>query len=361
MAAPAERSVLTEAARDRGRAADVLAAGALGGCAAWALISAAAGGGRPEGVLLAVLAVASGYVCGRICGSLVPVATATAMALVGLAGAVASSQGAFGAAVTVATPPGDAGAVTALLVLAAGAACCAASAARRPRTRSALWVLALVIAGVAILLGSVVGFLATLGVLLCSLAAARTRRRAVALAGFALLTAVVVGTGWAVAEQALPEGLSASLEGQLTQHRVRLWQDAAALAKEHPLLGVGPDRFGDLSAAAAQSPVNDGKPHSAPLQQAAEQGAVGVALLGAVYGGLLFALGRSRCSTPVVLTAGAALTALAALASVGNALSFTSVTAGAGLLAGLATARPAVAPPPAAPAVWQDTAGPTRA
>lgn len=44
-------------------------------------------------------------------------------------------------------------------------------------------------------------------------------------------------------------------------------------------------------------------------------------------------------TTAVVLTAGAALTALAALASVGNALSFTPVTAGVGLLAGLASAR----------------------
>ncbi|MGW7421522.1 hypothetical protein ACWGJB_15835 [Streptomyces sp. NPDC054813] len=45
----------------------------------------------------------------------------------------------------------------------------------------------------------------------------------------------------------------------------------------------------------------------------------------------------------VVLTAGAALTALAAVSAVGNALSFTTVSAGAGLLAGLATARPWVA------------------
>ncbi|MFJ1646278.1 O-antigen ligase family protein [Streptomyces sp. NPDC088258] len=361
MAAPVERPAVPEAARDRGRAADVLAAAMLGGCAAWALISAAAGGGRPEGVLLAVLAVASGYVCGRISGSLVPVATSGAMALLGLAGAVASSQGAFGTALTAATPPGGTGAVAALLVLAAGAACCAASAARRARTRSVLWLFAFVIAGVAVVLGSVVGFLATLGVLLCSLAAERVRRRAVWLAGFALLTAVVAGTDWAVAERALPEGLSVSLEGQLGRHQVRLWEEAVALAKERPLLGVGPDRFGDLSPAAAQSLVNDGKPHSAPLQQAAEQGVVGLALLGAVFIGLLIALGRSPCSTPVALTAGAALTGVAALASVGDALSFTSVTAGAGLLAGLATARPTVVPPPVAPAVWQDSRGTARA
>jgi hypothetical protein len=45
-------------------------------------------------------------------------------------------------------------------------------------------------------------------------------------------------------------------------------------------------------------------------------------------------------STPIALTAGAALTGIALIASVGNALSFTSVSVGAGFLAGLATAHP---------------------
>ena len=86
----------------------------------------------------------------------------------------------------------------------------------------------------------------------------------------------------------------------------------------------------------------DGKPHSAPLQQAAEQGLVGVVLLATVFGWVLYALWRTPRPTPVVLTAGAALTALAAIATVGDALSFTTVTVGAGLLAGFATARPLV-------------------
>jgi hypothetical protein len=59
-----------------------------------------------------------------------------------------------------------------------------------------------------------------------------------------------------------------------------------------------------------------------------------------VFCWVLYSLWRSPCPTPIALTAGAALTALAVIVSVGNALSFTTVTAGAGLLAGLATARP---------------------
>jgi O-antigen ligase len=131
-----------------------------------------------------------------------------------------------------------------------------------------------------------------------------------------------------------------SLEGQLTLHRIELWHDALHMAHRDAALGVGPGRFGELSTTAAQTLQSDGKPHSAPLQQAAEQGVVGVVLLAAAFCWLLYTLWRSPRPTPVTLTAGAALTALAAIATVGNALSFTTVSVGAGLLAGLATARP---------------------
>ncbi|MFI0980576.1 O-antigen ligase family protein [Streptomyces sp. NPDC021093] len=323
--------------RDRSGLTEVAGAVVLGVCAVWSLICAAGRDARPEGVLLAVLAVAAGYACGRIFGTLLPVLAATGLSLGALGLALASKGGMPGA---IASPaPGHTGAAAALLVLAAGAACIAAGAAR------ALWVCvllrltALAVAAVALALGSVAGFVAALGVLLCSLAALRMRRRLLGLAGLVVATVLVVGASWAVAEDVLPEGLTVSLQGQLTPNRVGLWQDALGMAKENPLLGVGPDRFGALSQVARQTVNADGKPHSAPLQQAAEQGVVGVVLLGAAYCWLMFGLWRSPRATPVALTAGAALTALAALASIGNALSFTPVTAGAALLAGLATAR----------------------
>ncbi|MDG4864023.1 O-antigen ligase family protein, partial [Streptomyces sp. T-3] len=177
-------------------------------------------------------------------------------------------------------------------------------------------------------------------VLLCSLAATRMRHRTLGLAGLACATALMTGLSLAIAEDALPEGLTTALEGPLTQQRVLQWQDALALAKGDPVLGTGPGRFGELSQTTMHSVPGDVRPHSALLQQAAEQGVVGALLLGAVFGWMLYALWRSHRSTQVVLTAAAALTALAAVASVGNALSFTPVTAGAGLLAGLATAHP---------------------
>ncbi|MGC5406332.1 O-antigen ligase family protein [Streptomyces sp. DT225] len=309
----------------------------LGACAGWSLITAAVHDGRPEGVLLAVLAVAAGYATGRIGGALLPVGAPCAGALAGV-GLLAIPQLAPGPQIS--APLGHAGATAAVLTLSAGAACCAAWAASAPAVRFALRLLAAGTAVLAALLGSATGCVACVAVLLCSLAAGRTRHRGAGLAALAGAAAVVTGLIWAIASGALPGGFTAAVEGRLTQHRVRLWQDAWHLLRESSLLGAGPGRFGELSPASAPSLLSDGKPHSAPLQQAAEQGLVGLALLVAAFGWMMYALWRGPRPTPVALTAGAALTALAAIAAVGNALSFTAVSVGAGLLAGLATARP---------------------
>ncbi|MFG2193895.1 O-antigen ligase family protein [Streptomyces sp. NPDC048639] len=340
--ASAARPAVGEIAGERGRsgAADVTGVLVLGCCAGWALITAAGREARPEGVLLALLAVAAGYACGRIGGAILPVAVPAIAALTGAALAWAAPYGLPGVAVD--PPPGHTGAHAAQFALAAGAACCAAWAARAPALRAALRLLAAAIAGAALAADSPAGCVAAVAVLLCSLAAAPMRRhRAVGLAGLAIAGAAVAGGAWAVAQDALPQGLAVSLESRLTERRVLLWHDAAALAEAHPVLGAGPDRFGDLSPAAqglAGGP--DGKPHSAVLQLAAEQGMPGVLLLGAASLWLLHSLWHSPRATQVVLTAGAALTVVGALASIGNTLSFAQVTAGMGFLAGLATARP---------------------
>ncbi|TWD25450.1 O-antigen ligase [Streptomyces sp. T12] len=310
----------------------------LGACAAWPLITAAARDGRPEGMLLAVLAVAAGYAAGRIGGALLPVAAPCAGALAGITLVAWVPHLAPGPQIT--TPLGHAGATTAMVVLAAGAACCAAWAASGPAPRFALRLLAAGVAVTSAVLDSAAGCVAATLLLVCSLAVGRVRHRGTALAVLGLTAAGAVGLTWAVAGDAGPEGFAAALEGRLTPHRVALWQDALDLARTHAGLGVGPGRFGELSTTSVGSPLSDGKPHSAPLQLAAEQGVVGVLLAALAFGWLLYALWRSPRPTPVVLTAGTALTALALVATVGNALSFTAVTAGGGFLAGLATSRP---------------------
>lgn len=324
--------------RERGSGPDATGVVVLTGCAVWSLVSAAGRDGRPEGVLLAVFAVTAGYACGRLCGSVLPAGAFAAVALGALTLAVASRDGVPGSIAGAGTPPGHAGAVAALLVIAVGAACCAASAARSTSARSASRLLALAVTCTALVLGSVPAFVACLTVLLWSLATAGARRRTAFLAALALAAGLVAGVSWAVAEDALPSGLAASVEAPLTPHRVELWRDAITLAAQNPVRGVGPARFGRLSPTSAGSADSDGKPHSALLQQASEQGAVGVALLAAAFAWVLYGMWRSPRPTSVVLGAAGALTALAALACVGNALSFAPVTAGAGLLAGLATA-----------------------
>jgi O-antigen ligase len=237
-------------------------------------------------------------------------------------------------------PLGHAGATAALLTLATGAACCAAWTTGSAALRLLLRLLAVGIALASAALGSVSGLVTCAAVLLCSLAAGGMRHRGPGLAALALAATAVTCLTWAVAGNAVPDGLAGSLRGRLTPHRIDLWHDALHLAREDTALGVGPGRFGELSTTAAQSLPPDGKPHSAPLQMAAEQGVIGVLLLAAAFCWLLYALWRSPRPTPVVLTAGAALTALAAIAAVGNALSFTMVSVGAGFLAGLTTAHP---------------------
>ncbi|AKJ14841.1 O-antigen polymerase [Streptomyces incarnatus] len=310
----------------------------LGACAGWSLITAAAHDGRPEGVLLAVLAVAAGHAVGRMSGALLPVAAPCAGAAAGLTLAVALPGLAAGP--RYAAPLGHAGGTAALLTLATGAACCAAWASPVPELRLVLRLPAvgMVLAGA--VLGSAAGCVASAAVLLCSLAAGSVSRRGVCLLGLATTAALAAGTAWALAAGALPGGLSRVLEGRLGAHRVAWWQDALRLAGRNRGLGVGPGRFAEVGGTAAQTASADGKPHSALLQLAAEQGVVGAVLSVAAFCWLLHALWRSPRSTPVALTAGTALTALAVLATASNALSFTPVTVGAGLLAGWATARP---------------------
>ncbi|MEU6537402.1 O-antigen ligase family protein [Streptomyces sp. NPDC047000] len=310
----------------------------LGAGAVWSLVTAAAHDGRPEGVLLALLAAGAGYASGRITGALCPVAAPAAAALAGLGLAVGMPHLAPGP--QFATPLGHAGATAALLVLATGAACCAAWATPAPAARLALRLLAAAVVVTSAAVGSAAGALLGCGVLLGSLAAGRAHRRGPVLAGLLLTAGAVGAAAWALAGNVLPDGLTAALEDRLSERRIRLWQDALHLAGRDPALGVGPGRFGELSPAAGRSPLPDGKPHSAPLQLAAEQGIVGVVLLAAAFCWVLYVLRRSPRSAPVVLSAGAALTAVAVIAAVGDALSFTTVSVGVGVLAGLATARP---------------------
>ncbi|WP_328472324.1 O-antigen ligase family protein [Streptomyces sp. NBC_00448] len=335
-----------------GGAVDAAGMVVLACCAVWVMVCAGGREARPEGALLALLAVTAGYAAGRVLGAMLPTLTLTVGAVTVLALVLGPAHRLSGGAS--APPLGYPNADAALLVLAAGAACCAAWGVPDTvwRVPSVVWqallrLLALAAAVAALVLGSSAGFTAGVAVVLCSLAAARMRHRLIGLVGLALAAALAVGGSYAVAVDAAPGGLSESLTGQLTQPRVALWHEAVHLAGRHPLRGVGPGRFAEESTPLPSDTPTAETPQSAPFQLAAEQGVPGVALLGGAYLWTLCALWRSPRSTPAVLTAAATLTGLGLLAAVDHVLSYTAVTAAAGLLAGLATSRPLPAQAPA--------------
>src|SRR5262249_27467467 len=136
-------------------------------------------------------------------GALLPVAAPAAGALTGVGLAVAAPYATAGPQLL--APLGHTGSTTALLTLSSGATCCAAWAARTAGPRIALHAAAGGIAVVAAALGSPTGCLAAVGVLLCSLAAARMRHRGRALATLALVAVLVTGATWLIAEHVQPD------------------------------------------------------------------------------------------------------------------------------------------------------------
>ncbi|WP_377272558.1 O-antigen ligase family protein [Peterkaempfera sp. SMS 1(5)a] len=324
--------------RPRASRPDVLGPVVLTSCAGWTLAAAVGHeAARPEGVLLALLAVAAGFAAGRVAGALLPtVAPAAAAAAVGLV--VAAVPGGLSGG-PLAPPLHYGNADGALLSLGVGAACCAAWSARDAKVRTVLLALGAVLAGLTLLVGSAAAFATSVGTLLVSCAVARSRRRGPLLVVLALC-AVLAGCGTvALARGDVPAAVQRHAAAQLSERRLDLWGDALEQARHHPLRGVGPDRFAEQSPI-AQADQDTTKPHSAALQQAAEQGLPGLALLVCAFLWALWSLSRSPRPTAVALSAAAALTGLAVHATIDYVLSFAAVTAGAGLLLGMATARP---------------------
>jgi O-antigen ligase len=291
----------------------------LAACAAWTDYSASGREAHPEGVLLGLLAVSAGYATGRITGALAPLGGLVVPAL-----AAAVFAPAFGVRII-----GDE-AVAALLSLAVGAACCAGYAAHE---RGLRWtargcvLLAMILAAESLFTNATLGALACGGTLVVAGSVYRTRNRGRALVLLGACTLLAVGGVLAFAHG----GVNPAAGGpaaEVSAQRLALWRDAWHGVEQHPWRGVGPGDFADGSAS------------SAALEQAAEQGWPGLALLGGAYVWCLWALSRSPRPTPAVLSAAAAMTALGVQAAGTPVLSVPAVVVSAGLLLGLGVARP---------------------
>lgn len=120
----------------------------------------------------------------------------------------------------------------------------------------------------------------------------------------ALLVTVVMGASYTA------PGRSALVEATITEQRPILWNEGISIMLAHPLTGVGPARFQEVSPSALRD--KDYRwAHNAFIQQGAESGVLGMFLLVALF---LWGFIRLRAVNP-----GDALTALgaAALASLG--------------------------------------------
>ncbi len=125
----------------------------------------------------------------------------------------------------------------------------------------------------------------------------------------AALVTVAVGFAYSPGATSQPAVVKV-VEKPLSERRAALWHDAVTLTRAHPLTGVGPDQFA-IESPVALSDRDTRWPHSAWLEQSAEQGLVGLVLLAAAMAWVWRPLLRRRDS-------GAGSSHAAAVAAIGS-------------------------------------------
>jgi O-antigen ligase len=166
------------------------------------------------------------------------------------------------------------------------------------------------------------------GLLLCCTVAVQLAVGFTALSGVAALDGPDLGIGIRVVDE----------------RRVLLWRDAAVISRRHPVTGAGPGRF-QVESPTARSDSDARWAHSGFLQMAAEEGAVGFALLLAAFGwgfARVWVRERDAGGDAFAALGALALAALALHASVDYVLHFAAVPLVGAALVGAATAAPAV-------------------
>lgn len=256
--------------------------------AGWALLShpAAPGGAAMAGLVIAGMVA---WIVGALIARASPVVLGVGVALVigiAIVGALpASLRGG-----PTAPPLGYANANAALMTAAVAGLLCAASATR---SANRPW---LVATAVGFTVASIVGG-SRAGAVTCVLLLVLWPLLSLGrtwfwqlVSGLVLVTGFSVTVGLGLTQD--PQQPPALLTGSLSEVRLSLWSDALELAKDHPILGVGPGNLARDSAIARSDP-DLAWAHSAPLQTLAELGGIGLVLLGAVVGWMIWRLGRA--------------------------------------------------------------------
>jgi O-antigen ligase len=297
----------------------------------WIVLTGLAADRDPLPMLGVLLVGVIAYIGGRATasaerGAVVVGAVAVAVGLVGLPGVVGGP--------TLGTLLGYANADAACLAQGTAALVVVGLGSRNPTVRPWAWGGAVFLVAVAVGLESITGGALAAMVLLTGLVAARLRRGPVAVIGLAAVAVVFLVTV-VLAVESTPETAAQSVaERALSERRTALWQDALDMVAREPVVGVGPGGFSVLSPTAVFDP-DTSETHSLYLQQAAETGLPGLAL---VLGLLVWAyvgLVRSGREPELAVVGIAGLTAFAVHAAVDYVAHYPVVVAMAAYLVGL--------------------------
>lgn len=304
----------------------------------WVYVSASLSGGSPAPVAGLLLACAGAFLAGQ--GVAMKRRALIPAALVVVAGwLVWQFREDLPGRGPLTGPLGYANSSAALYLQMTVAALVLAAASRRREVRVLAFTAALVLVIVTILTDSQAANL-LLMVPFAALPLSRagfTRLLTVALAGLLMfMLAFTIALG-ATYRGAGASGLvNRTVAGGLSERRPALWHDALAMMRERPVMGVGPGRFPVVSPI-ARSDADARWAHNGFLQQGAEEGVPGLALLvGLFLWGFARLWANPRPDTVTALGA-AAIAALGLHACIDYILHFPAVPIVASALLGVAS------------------------
>jgi hypothetical protein len=321
----------------RGRELDRIAVTLLLLLATWALVSASGrSGSRPGPVVLLVASSGALVVAGRLVGRRARAAVPGVVA-VGVGGAVLLTLPEIWAAGGAPTGYGNANACLASLGAVSAVAC--GCLTEELATRRGFAGLAALMAGAVFATASTAGLLVLAAAAVLTVAALATRHAAAAVVGGLVVLSLALGVTTAIAKGSDLFGLR-----ERSGVRADLWSEAVELAEADPLRGVGAGSFADASGVSTDPDLRWA--HADFLQQAAEQGVIGLTLLLALVGCAFARLWVGRRPRVRTLTGTAALTVVSLHATVDHVVAHATVPLTLAVLVGWATvdlpdARPA--------------------
>jgi hypothetical protein len=320
------RTVIGKGSFDR---LDMAGLGLASATSVWTLVAWLISGGTPAPTLFVLSATAVAFIGGRYGpqhGSWVTPALVAALAVIL---ALLSPLGTYSAG-PLSGPLNYANAKAAFYVVATNAAIMAAFASGMGKWRVGFLILGVAFAAVPLASDAFAASLALVIVTsagLLGLIRGMVRPLVVILALTFLM--VLAGTALVASSVARAKGGAEIVDTR----RLALWRDAYEIIRDHPVTGVGPDRFDEVSPAARQD--SDARwAHNGFLQLGAETGLVGATLLVSLFVWGFVRLVFAPGSPPLVAMGAAALAALGMLASVDYILHFPLVPMSAAALVG---------------------------